>query len=147
LLLGPEVELVYQKGWSRELSLAEALRDSRDRDRARGSTQAGAHRADVAVRLAGLPARDSLSRGQQKLVAVAMILAQLQMLRAVTGLRPTLLLDDPAAELDAPHLGALIGQVSELHCQLVLTSLDATTSLFGVPDRVFHVERGTARQV
>jgi DNA replication and repair protein RecF len=147
LLLGPEVELVYHQGWNRELALADALRESRDRDRARGATQPGAHRADVAVRLAGVPARDSLSRGQQKLVAVAMILAQLRMLRAVSGLRPTLLLDDPAAELDAPHLEALIGQVAELHCQLVMTSLDPQMRLFGVPDRVFHVERGTARQV
>jgi len=146
-LVGLDVQLSFSQGWSRELELAGALTASVERDRARGATQAGAHRADVLVRRAGAPARDSLSRGQQKLVAVAMILAQLQMLRATLGVRPALLLDDPAAELDAAHVEAFIREVNELHCQLVLTSLVPEYTPFGRADRAFHVERGTARPV
>ena len=40
-------------------------------------THSGPHRADVALRMEGRPAREVLSRGQQKLVAVAMTVAQL----------------------------------------------------------------------
>ena len=58
------------------------------------------------MRLEGRAAREVLSRGQQKLVAVAMTLAQLRLLQELTQTSPTLLLDDPAAELDAAHLGA-----------------------------------------
>ena len=59
----------------------------------------------------GRPAREVLSRGQQKLVAVAMTMAQLRLLKDLTGTTPTLLLDDPAAELDGERLRRFIEQV------------------------------------
>lgn len=146
-LSGLPVELHYLRGWSQEQSLQEALSASRARDEARHLTHAGPHRADVAVRLHGRPAREVLSRGQQKLVAVAMTLAQLRFLQATTDTTPTLLLDDPAAELDREHLERFIAQVSQLKSQLVVTSLHAESRLFGSPARAFHVEHGRVRPV
>jgi DNA replication and repair protein RecF len=95
----------------------------------------------------GRPARDILSRGQQKLVAIAMTLAQLKMLRDRTDMVPTLLLDDPQAELDADHLERFVREVKGLHCQLVLTSLEPAQEPFGPADRVFHVEQGRLQPV
>jgi DNA replication and repair protein RecF len=135
-------ELVYFQGWARDVPLLEALEQSRERDLARGSTHAGPHRGDILLKLDGKLARDTLSRGQQKLVAVSMILAQLQLLTQVLPEPPTLLLDDPAAELDPDRLGRFIAEVAPLHCQLVLTSLAAGPQPFGPPDRTFHVEQG-----
>jgi DNA replication and repair protein RecF len=146
-LSGQPVELHFLRGWSQEHSLHEALIASRARDEARHLTHAGPHRADVAVRLHGRPAREVLSRGQQKLVAVAMTLAQLRFLQITTGTTPTLLLDDPAAELDAEHLERFIAQVSELKSQLIVTSLHAESRLFGSPARSFHVEHGRVQPV
>jgi recombinational DNA repair ATPase RecF len=71
-----------------------------------------------------------------------MILAQLRMLASILPEPPTLLLDDPAAELDANRLACFIEQVQPLSCQLVLTSLSAGRHPFGNPDRMFHVEQG-----
>jgi DNA replication and repair protein RecF len=141
-LSGLEVELHYSRGWSQDVPLAQALTDARTRDESKGQTHSGPHRADVLVRLGGRPAREVLSRGQQKLVAIAMTLAQIQLLQNRTSLAPTLLLDDPAAELDGPHLLRFIEEVSHLNCQLVFTSLQAQSDLFGTPERVFHVEQG-----
>lgn len=146
-LSGLPVELHHVRGWSQEHSLQEALIASRTRDEARHLTHAGPHRADIAVRLHGRPAREVLSRGQQKLVAVAMTLAQLRFLQATTATTPTLLLDDPAAELDSEHLKRFINQVSGLKSQLVVTSLYAESRLFGAPARVFHVEHGRVQPV
>jgi DNA replication and repair protein RecF len=146
-LSGLPVELHYLRGWSQEHSLQEALVAARARDEARALTHAGPHRADVAVRLYGRPAREVLSRGQQKLVAVAMMLAQLRFLQAATATTPTLLLDDPAAELDAEHLERFIAQVSQLKSQLVVTSLHPQSRLFGSPARSFHVEHGRVQPV
>jgi len=145
-LVGLDVELSYHRGWSHERSLAEALAASADRDRLHGLTYAGPHRVDVAVRAEGRLARDTLSRGQQKLVAVAMTLAQIDLVRAVTGSVPTLLLDDPAAELDASRLAAFIERVERLGCQLIVTSLSPQSGVFSPPDRVFHVEHGVVTQ-
>jgi DNA replication and repair protein RecF len=146
-LSGLEVDLHYSRGWSQDVPLAQALVDSRVRDQARGLTHSGPHRADVLVRLNGRPAREILSRGQQKLVAIAMTLAQIQLLQERTAITPTLLLDDPAAELDGPHLLRFIEEVSHLKCQLVLTSLQPESDLFGRPERVFHVEQGRVAPV
>ena len=76
-----------------------------------------------------------------------MILAQLRFLQATTERSPTLLLDDPAAELDGEHLERFIGQVSALKSQLVVTSLHAESRLFGSPARTFHVEHGRVQPV
>jgi DNA replication and repair protein RecF len=141
----PPADLQYFRGWGGQHSLAEALEASRDRDRARGLTHAGPHRADVLIRVGGKPARELLSRGQQKLMAVALTLAQLRLLKDVSTTPPTLLLDDPAAELDSEHLRHFVGQIAPLACQLVITSLQPETAAFGAPDRVFHVEQGRVR--
>ena len=146
-LSGLPVELHYLRGWSQEHSLAGALTASRARDEARQLTHAGPHRADVAVRLHGRPAREVLSRGQQKMVAVAMTLAQLRLLQITTDTTPTLLLDDPAAELDVEHLERFIAQITPLRCQLVVTSLHAESRLFGSPQSTFHVDQGTVESV
>jgi DNA replication and repair protein RecF len=142
-----DIELYYSQGWAADVTLAEALAASRDRDVARGVTHVGAHRADVIVRVERGLARETLSRGQQKLVAAAMTLSQLNLIRELTGTLPTLLLDDPAAELDRLRLARFVEQVRQLQCQLVVTSLSPEVSLFGQPDRVFHVEQGELRPV
>ena len=138
----PPAELQYFRGWSNQHTLTEALEASRLRDEARGLTQVGPHRADVLIRTGAKLAREVLSRGQQKLMAVALTLAQLRLLKAVSGTTPTLLLDDPAAELDSQHLGYFVGQIQHLGGQLVITALEPDTRAFGAPDRVFHVEQG-----
>jgi DNA replication and repair protein RecF len=146
-LSGLDVELHYVQGWSPEETLLEALGTTRARDELRRLTHAGPHRGDVALRLHGRPAREVLSRGQQKLVAVAMTVAQLRLLRDLTGTVPTLLLDDPAAELDGERLERFIEQVARLRCQLVVTSLHAESRLFGPPERTFHMEDGRVQSV
>jgi DNA replication and repair protein RecF len=142
-----DVQLGYAQGWSQERSFEEALVEGRDRDRERGSTLSGPHRADVQLRLAGGAARDVLSRGQQKLVSAALVLALLSRLRSQQGRRPTLLLDDPAAELDPRRLAGLVELVQELDCQLVITSLAPDLKLFGQPEHVFHVEQGQLQEL
>jgi DNA replication and repair protein RecF len=146
-LSGLAPELHYFKGWAQDVPLSEALLASKARDESKRLTHPGPHRADVIIRMNGRPAREVLSRGQQKLVAVAMTLAQLNLLRESTQTTPTLLLDDPAAELDGDHLRRFIEQVMRLRSQLVLTSLHSESHLFGTPNRMFHVEQGRVQPV
>ncbi|HYX74055.1 MAG TPA: DNA replication/repair protein RecF [Steroidobacteraceae bacterium] len=146
-LSGLDLELHYLRGWSQEHSLTEALAASRAPDQLRRQTQTGPHRADVAVRLHGRAARDVLSRGQQKLVAVAMTISQIRLLQDLTQTTPTLLLDDPAAELDAERLQRFIDEVASLRCQLVVTSLQSESRLFGAPESTFYMDAGTVQPI
>ena len=142
-----DVSAGFSSGWSAECSFEEALRSHRDRDRQRGTTTAGPHRADVTLRRAHRAARETLSRGQQKLTAVAMIITPLQLLQDEQGMRAVLLLDDPAAELDDRNLQRLFAELSSLRCQMIATSLTPETALFRAPKATFHVEQGRVIRV
>jgi DNA replication and repair protein RecF len=96
----------------------------------------------VTLRTKGRTARETLSRGQQKLAGVAMIVSQMQLLHSSFGVQATLLLDDPAAELDAKNLGRLFEELASLRCQMIATSLSPETALFQAPKATFHVEQG-----
>jgi DNA replication and repair protein RecF len=141
-LLGMELELSYRPGWPREQSFAESLQRSRGLDQASGSTQVGPHRAELSIRLNGLGVKDRISRGQQKLLAAALLMAQLKLFPDDAPVQPSLLLDDPAAELDDDRLTELIREVSTHSVQLIVTTLHSEFSAFGTPGRRFRVDVG-----
>jgi DNA replication and repair protein RecF len=141
-LLGGEVAAEYRRGWNRELTLLAALESSGSRDRRLRTTTVGPHRADVVFRSDSSLARDRVSRGQQKMLAAAFILAQTRFRAQHTDARTTLLLDDPAAELDVDNLGKLLSIVTRTPAQLIVTSL-SPAGLKGIEiGRMFHVKRG-----
>lgn len=146
-LVNVPATLRYEPGWSAESSLEAALASSFARDRAHGVTHVGPHRADVLLRIKDRPAREVASRGQQKLLGIAMVLAALKLLRERADLVSTLLLDDPAAELDTGGVARFVAEVKRLNCQLVLTSLAATPELFGSTNCTFHVEQGRVKAI
>ncbi len=146
-LSGLELEISHQRGWSTEKTLLEALRANLDRDRQRAGTLSGPHRSDVLLKFQGRPAKDVLSRGQQKLVAAGLVIAILQRLRDQQNTPPTLLLDDPAAELDQERLAHLVNLVRSLNCQLIITALNPVLSSFGQPEVMFHVEQGRVQGI
>jgi DNA replication and repair protein RecF len=145
-LLGLDVRIGYAAGWAQDETFDAALEKSRDRDRRLGVTHVGPHRADISVRVDGQLARERVSRGQQKLLASALILAQLQIQESRHPGRGALLLDDPAAELDGTRLSALLQVVRNLQSQLFVTSLRPELESLGTPGAMFHVEHGGVRR-
>lgn len=137
--------LEFRPGWRRqELSLADALLLGRERDLALGHTSTGPHRADWRIDFARLPGREALSRGQEKLTALACLLAQARHHAERHGDWPVICLDDLASELDAPHQELLLNTVTQSGAQLIISGtqrpggLQATTTAL----RLFHVEHG-----
>jgi DNA replication and repair protein RecF len=144
-LLGLELELGYRAGWLRDLEFSEALDRSWRQDQEQGSTQVGPQRAELAVKLDGVLARDRISRGQQKLLAAVLLIAQIKLFEPDAAAQPILLLDDPAAELDSERLSAFIEEVSSQSLQLVVTTLNpelGTFGGFGQPGRHYGLQKG-----
>jgi len=141
-LLGLPVTLGYHAGWAAGESLEEALAKSLERDRRHGITHVGPHRADVTARVDGHVAKERISRGQQKLLAAALTLSQLAVQEKRAPGSGALLLDDPAAELDASNLERLLGVVRALDVQLFVTALSPGLPGLGEPGALFHVEQG-----
>ncbi len=141
-LLGEPVTLGYYQGWSQDRTLTESLAANRAHDLERGNTGSGAHRFDVQLRFDGRIAREVLSRGQQKLLGAALALSMAQLVGSEDRRPPTLLLDDPAAELDRDHTDALVSEIRKMRGQLIVTALHSEEGRFGTPDQAFHVEQG-----
>lgn len=93
---------VFEPDWAEgdaEAFLA-SLRTQRERDMRQKTTGRGPHRDDFAFTLQGMPAKDFASEGQQRLLVLALRLAQASWFQSRTGVRPVLLTDDVVGELD-----------------------------------------------
>ena len=130
-------QLSYRPGWEGE-SLADAIEQSRDEDRRVGYGRVGPHRFDYQLAdRHGLLAK-RLSRGQQKIAALAFTLAQAQLLTEATHVAPVICLDDLGSELDEKHQRLALGVVEDLGAQTWITGV---SPLVGIPEEaVFHVE-------
>lgn len=108
---------------------AETLASMRERDQRRGQTNAGPHRDEVGVLINGRPASKFASEGQQRTIALALKLGQMELLRARREQTPILLVDDVFGELDPKRRDALM-QALPSESQKLIT----TTSLRWLPD-------------
>jgi DNA replication and repair protein RecF len=144
-LLGSTLTLAYHSGWRADLSFERALAANEARDRAAGHSEVGPHRADLVIKLDGRRAQDEASRGQQKLAAAALVLAQACVLSAHDTAVSVVLVDDPAAELDASALAKLLGALDSMEAQIVFTALRPEALPASPESAVFHVEHGVLR--
>lgn len=149
LIPGVAVSLQYRHGWAAPLDLAEALAQARAQDQERGTTGVGPHRAELVIRWDGGVAQERVSRGQQKLLAAALSLAQAELYACVHGRSCLLLIDDPLAELDPVSLERLLSLLGGMRAQTVLTATEAERlPLFHLPERkLFHVEQGALSEM
>ena len=138
----------YYKGWDRKgvgKCLATILEEQFASDLQRQYTHAGPHQADIHFDLETLKAKLILSRGQQKIVLIALKLAQARLVPQ----NCIYLFDDVAAELDLPHLTRLAHCLGNVSGQVFLTAMNGASfplqSL--IPDlNTYCVERGVVTQ-
>ncbi len=147
-----QLEISYRPGWPAEMDFSEALSEGWTMDRERGFTGRGPQRGELELRVDGRLAGGQLSRGQQKLVSLGLLLNQHRILAKALETPPMLLLDDPVSELDSDHLDRLLGWVERQDAQVLVTAVSQprVRASQGHPDqggRVFHVEQGSVRSV
>ena len=99
-----------------------ALEAVRRREIAQGANVLGPHRDDVGFLAGGVDLATYGSRGQQRTVALALKLAELEYIEAETGEQPVLLLDDVLSELDPQRREDLLAAVRGLDQTLVTTT-------------------------
>ncbi len=141
------LQLGYLRGWPEGTGLRELLERALPREREVGHTRYGPHRADLALEIEGRKARDCLSRGQQKALVAALLVAQVVCYREVTAETCLFLIDDLPSELDDEHRGRLLQALHSLGLQMLVTAIDPGMLAyeFWTPRALFHVERGTFR--
>ncbi|MGZ5916959.1 MAG: DNA replication/repair protein RecF, partial [Methyloceanibacter sp.] len=102
-----------------------ALREGRERDRAAARALVGPHLSDLIVMHGphDVPA-ETCSSGEQKALLLGIILAQAELIKALEGASPLILLDEVAAHLDQARREALFGEILRLQLQAWMTGTD-----------------------
>lgn len=136
------LELDYQRGWSDNRDIAEVYAETRPSDRERGFTQHGPHRAEIRIRDQRRAAKDRLSRGQQKLLVTALVLAQAKQYREALDRPAIVLVDDLASELGEAAQELVLAELGAGREQVFMTSLGAGKALQQAAASMFHVKHG-----
>jgi DNA replication and repair protein RecF len=99
----------------------------RSREIAAGVTLVGPHRDDVRFLIDGVDAGIYGSRGQQRTSALALKLAEVDLMQRETGDYPVLLLDDVLSELDEHRRHFLVHTLEDDVEQVIITTTDLHT--------------------
>ncbi len=139
----PDIDIGYQRGWDSARSLLEVLSEAVEQDIRVGRTIYGPHRADVRLRSPLGLARETLSRGQQKALAAALVLAQLTLSSDLGKTTPIALIDDLLAELDAIRASAVISSLRKARAQVFCAVIELPETLVErASDLVFRLQEG-----
>lgn len=144
-LLAADIELAHLPGWTDGTPLADSLLANRDRDLQMATSTTGPHRSDLRVSVRNRRAKDTVSRGQEKLVAAALTLAQLELVAESRQQTVVLLVDEPGADLDREHLTRLLAAVATAPAQTFVTFLDPAAVTLPSGAQAFHVEHGSVQ--
>ncbi len=120
-------ELVYRPSSQGDLKLS--LERMKNEERIRKTTLLGPHLDDMEISINDHASRYTASRGQARILVLALKIAQLQTVFLHRGLVPILLLDDVVGELDQNHAMQLLRAVEHLKAQTFIT----TTHLEALP--------------
>jgi len=154
---GNEVlELVYRSGTRLETeatgtgeevwraALLDQLLQQRSEEERLGQCLVGPHRDEIELLLGGAPARRFGSAGQQRTLVLALKLAELDVVHAVVGEPPLLLLDDVFAELDPRRQNLLLDAVGNGHqCLVSATHLECFNGSWRSDAQVVRMRQGT----
>ncbi len=144
-----EVVIEYRRGWAADSSLLAVLQQNLERDRRRGHTSAGPHRADLYIRVDGQSAQTGISRGQQKMLVALLRLAQAMVFSQANNKPCVLLYDDLPAELDASNRQKIIKVIQSMRVQLFVTAIepDQVDISAWKHKKMFHVEQGRLQEL
>lgn len=96
----------------------------RDRDIRMKMTEIGPHRDDVIFMINGIDIRKYGSQGQQRTTALSLKLAEIDLVKEITGDKPILLLDDVLSELDGNRQNYLLNSINDVQTIITCTGLD-----------------------
>ena len=140
-----QLRVDFLRGWDNSLTLEEALNKAESRDIYYGHSTVGSHKSDIKVLVDDKLAQDVLSRGQMKLMVIAMYLAQIKLMSGMVEKSACVLIDDLAAELDEVSFRKVMLFLNNLAVQVFITTTNKQLFLEYIEtndSKVFHVKHG-----
>ncbi|MQG79088.1 MAG: DNA replication/repair protein RecF [SAR202 cluster bacterium] len=126
-----------------EDNFREALAAAVHRERARPVTAVGPHRDDFALNIDGADMGTFASRGQARTLALALRLAEAEVLVSARGEGPVVLFDDALSEMDSSRRHRLLEKAMRYEQVLITTTdLEQVNDFFGAGANYLYVSNG-----
>lgn len=143
------IVLSFAKGGSEsekeEISFTEALAAQREKEQRYRIPLVGPQRDDIIIKSNKLPAAEALSRGYRRRTAIALMLAASEGVYRKTGKRPTLLLDEVTAELDAGGREIMFGTLVDRKEQVIAATAEPFKEKYS--GCIYRVEKGRVEKI
>ena len=136
-----ELEIHYEPDVERN-DFEKKLRENREKDIRYKITSVGPHRDDFSFIVNGIDIRKYGSQGQQRTAALSLKLAEIEIVKKITGHVPVLLLDDVLSELDSNRQNYLLNSIGDLQTIITCTGLDDFVNNNFRIDKVIKVVNG-----
>lgn len=119
-----------------------------EKDIQQRTTTIGPHRDDLIFKINERSVKTYGSQGQQRTVALSLKLAEIELMKKITGEYPILLLDDVLSELDDERQTHLLSSIqNKVQTFLTTTSLDGVRMDLLNNPTIFMIEGGKAKQI
>ncbi len=127
------IDLIYDCGFevnnlndkeSIRKAFEEELKKNVLREKKFGMSLIGPHRDDFKIILNGTEAKSYASQGQQRTVALAIKMAEVELIKDDMGETPVLLLDDVLSELDEKRRNYVLNKINDIQVIITCTEKD-----------------------
>lgn len=115
-----------------------------ERDIRLKTTSCGPHRDDFSFFIKDVDIRRFGSQGQQRTAALSLKLAEIELVKKLTGDAPVLLLDDVLSELDSSRQNHLLNSIGDIQTIITCTGLEEFVNNRFQINKVFRIENGSA---
>lgn len=136
-----KIEIIYEPNVSIE-EYDSLMASSRNKDISAKMTTIGPHRDDFVFLVNGIDVRKYGSQGQQRTVALALKLSEIELVKKIVKDNPILLLDDVLSELDSNRQNYLLDCIGDIQTIITCTGLDDFVNNNFKIDRTFNVKNG-----
>jgi len=140
------INLDYYQGWDNNTVFLDVLKKNYLIDYKLGYSSQGSHRTDLVLTYQNKNIKDILSKGQQKMVSLALCLASLRVLKDKYNKSYIILVDDLAAELDDYNLDGAYKELLKFNSQIIITSIkeDSIIKFFKKTENkhIFYIKDG-----
>jgi len=136
-----KIEIIYDPNVSIN-DYDSSMNCSRNKDISAKMTTIGPHRDDFIFLINRIDVRKYGSQGQQRTVALALKLSEIELVKKTVKNNPILLLDDVLSELDSNRQNYLLDCIGNIQTIITCTGLDDFVNNNFKIDRTFNVKNG-----
>ncbi len=137
------LKLKYESNIKENENFKDILNENYEKDVNNRNTLRGPHKDDIKILINDVDARKFASQGQQRSAALAIKLAEIEIIKEEKKESPVVLLDDVLSELDEERQELIVKNLNDV--QLFITTTNISNSILANlrgNDKVYNIEKG-----